>query len=143
MNFDSAGIPSLDLEASYIGEIFAPGLVVNGDADIGFDGYDYGNDLHASGEVFLENARVGGHLSLGGGKFHYSPAQASSNLAIDLSRSGREALKPAVDLTSVQVKGELNPSCGFEAQGGVLMSGATLGTLPCAAGHFINAGATC
>ena len=145
MNFDSAEIPRLDLHASYIGEIFAPSLVVNGDADIGWDGSEYSNDLHASGETYFLSARIGGTLSLGGSKFHYSLAPgrdpASSKLAMDLSLGGREALKPAVDLTNVQVKGDLVLCCGFESQGGVLIGAVAIGgSLLCPGGHFINAG---
>ena len=54
MNLDSTVLAALDLNASYTGEIYAPSLVVIGDADIGWDRHDYGNKFQASGEVDLE-----------------------------------------------------------------------------------------
>lgn len=130
INLDSAEIPKLNLNGSTTGEIFAQNIVVEGDADIGSDGIDYGGPFRASGEVYLWGARVGGSANFADGKFHSSPAS--------LSGVSTE-LKPALDLRAAAVKGYVVIGFGFESQGAVLLDGATIGgRLHCVGGHFIN-----
>ena len=132
IDLDSAEIPKLDLAASSTGEIFAPNMVVLGDADIGWDTHEYGSDFRASGEVYLEGARIGGLLCFGGGRFHSSPAPLGEIEA---------ELRKAIDIEDVTVKGVVRMCCGFESQGAVVLRGANIGgALQCNGGHFINPG---
>ena len=132
INLDSAEIPKLDLAASSAGEIFAPGIVVDGDADIGWDGHEYGSEFRASGEVYLQGARIGGLLCFGGGRFHSSAAPLSGVQA---------EIKAAIDIADIAVKGAVRMCCGFESQGAVVLRGANIGgALMCNGGRFINPG---
>lgn len=134
MNLDSTELAILDLNASYIGEIYGPNLKVEGDADIGWDGHDYGNKLQASGEVDLEAAQIGGAggLTLGFARFHTSP----SELAV-----GHPGPNAALFLAEVSVRGGVYLCCGAEYDGAVVLDSAKIGgMLFCSAGHFINPG---
>ncbi len=129
MTLQSTEIPQLDLNGTYTAEIFAPGLNVRGDLDLGWDNHEYG-EFHAAGEVYLQGAKVGGQLSLGRGHFHYSKValfdyQASQKIAIDIS--------------DAEIKRSLTLCCGFESDGAVILDGSTIGgDLNCVAGHFTN-----
>jgi hypothetical protein len=132
IDLDSAEIPKLDLAASSTGEIFAPNMVVLGDADIGWDTHEYGSEFRASGEVYLQGARIGGVLCFGGGTFHSSPSPLSEVQA---------EIRAAIDMPDIAVKGAVRMCCGFESQGAVDLRGAKIGgALQCNGGHFINPG---
>ncbi len=111
-----------------------PNLRVEGDADIGWDGHDYGNKLQASGEVDLEAAQIGGAggLTLGFARFHTSP----SELAV-----GHPGPNAALFLAEVSVRGSVYLCCGAEYDGAVVLENAKIGgMLFCSAGHFVNPG---
>jgi hypothetical protein len=128
MGLESTNIPFFDLAGSRIGEIFGPNMTVEGDLDIGYDNYPFG-DTWASGEVYLEGAKVGGNASFGGGHFVHSKVEPLG--------WGAE-LKKALDLNKSEIKGELALCCGFESHGAVILDGAKIGTLDLVASHLIN-----
>jgi hypothetical protein len=129
ISMEQAQIPYLDLNGSHTGAIFAPSLVVAGDLDIGWDNHDYGN-FEASGQVWLEAARIGGGASFGSGHFHYGD---------DGAWDSSPDLKTALHLLSAEVKHDLTLCCGFESVGAVALGGAVIGgNLACNGGHFTN-----
>ena len=75
MNLESTNIPFFDVAGSRIGEIFGPNIIVEGDLDIGYDNNGQFLDTWASGEVYLEGAKVGGSASFGGGHFVHSKVE--------------------------------------------------------------------
>ena len=134
MNLDSAELESLDLNASFTGEIYAPRLVVIGDADLGWDGQDYGNKFQASGEVDLDSAQIGGGtgLTLGFAKFHKSAKPLVG---------GYTGPPPAVYLSDISVKGGVVLGFSSEFDGPVVLDRAKISRdLMCSAGHFSNPG---
>ena len=128
MDLESTNVPSFDLAGSRIGEMFGPNMTVEGDLDIGYDNNPFA-DTWASGEVYLEGAKVGGNASFGGGHFVHSKVEPLG--------WGAE-LKKALDLNKSEIKGELALCCGFESHGAVILDGAKIGTLDLVASHLIN-----
>jgi hypothetical protein len=129
ISMEQAQIPYLDLNGSHTGAIFAPSLIVAGDLDIGWDNHDYGN-FQASGQVWLESARIGGSATFGGGHFHYGD---------DGAWDGSPERKTALHLSAVEVKRNVALCCGFESVGAVELDGAAIGgILSCLGGHFTN-----
>jgi len=135
IDLDSIVIPNLNFAASATGEISAHSMSVHGDANIGFDGHDYGNEFNASGEVYADNARVDGDLTFSGGRFHSSKTDLGF---------GREPFgpRPAIHLSGVSVKGNVYMCCGFRADGLVMLDRSEIGKdLVLNSGHFTNSGA--
>jgi len=129
ISMEQAQIPYLDLNGSHTGAIFAPSLVVAGDLDIGWDNHDYGN-FQASGQVWLESARIGGSANFGGGHFHYGDDGAWDSLPLR---------KPALHLWGVEVKQDVALCCNFESVGAVELDQAVIGgNLALLGGHFFN-----
>jgi hypothetical protein len=128
MDLESTNIPFFDLAGSRIGEIFGPNMTVEGDLDIGYDNNPFA-DTWASGEVYLEGAKVGGNAVFGGGHFVHSKVEPLGWSA---------DLKRAVDLNKSEIKGELALCCGFESRGAVILDGAKIGMLDLVSSHLIN-----
>jgi hypothetical protein len=129
MNLESTNIPFFDVAGSRIGEIFGPNIIVEGDLDIGYDNNGQFLDTWASGEVYLEGAKVGGSASFGGGHFVHSKVEPLG--------WGAE-LKRALDVNKGEIKGELAICCGLESHGAVLLYGAKVGMLNLCGSHLIN-----
>src|SRR5258708_2712121 len=129
ISMEQAQIPYLDLNGSHTGAIFAPSLVVAGDLDVGWDNHDYGN-FEASGQVWLESARIGGSATFGGGHFHYGG---------DGAWDSSPDRKTALHLSGAEVKHDVALCCSFESVGAVELDAAVIGgNLACDGGHFIN-----
>ena len=129
ISMEQAQIPFLDLNGSHTGAIFAQSLVVAGDLDIGWDNHDYGN-FEASGQVWLESARIGGGATFGGGHFHYGD---------DGAWDGVPQRKTALHLSGVEVKQDVTMCCSFESVGAVELDQAVIGgNLALLGGHFFN-----
>jgi hypothetical protein len=129
ISMEQAQIPYLDLNGSHTGAIFAPSIVVAGDLDIGWDNHDYGN-FEASGQVWLESAKIGGGATFGGGHFHYGDDGAWNSVP---------QRKTALRLSGAEVKNDVTPCCSFESVGAVELDGAVIGgNLDCSGGHFTN-----
>jgi|SRR5215469_1449860 len=134
IDLDSIVIPKLNLAASAAGEIYAPSISVHGDADIGWDGHDYGNQFSASGEVYAPAATVDGDFSFRGGRFH------SSKIELGI---GGEPFGPgaAIDLSGARIKGNVTMCCDLRAKGRVTLDGSDIDKdLLLFAGHFTNPG---
>ena len=97
ISMEQAQMPYLDLNGSHTGAIFAPSLSVAGDLDLGWDNHDYGN-FQASGQVWLESARIGGSATFGGGHFHYGD---------DGAWNGLPQRKTALRLAGAEVKHQM------------------------------------
>jgi hypothetical protein len=93
-------------------------MTVEGDLDIGYDNNPFA-DTWASGEVYLEGAKVGGNAVFGGGHFVHSKVEPLGWSA---------DLKRAVDLNKSEIKGELALCCGFEWHGAAILDGAKIGS---------------
>jgi len=104
-----AEIPYIDLSGSYIGELDAKGLVVHSDLDMA--------NVHSSGEVLIEGARIDGDLNLGGANLHHSKVEMLSWSA---------PFKAALDGAGVVVGGAARICCGFESDGAVLLQSASI-----------------
>ena len=129
ISMEQAQIPYLDLNGSHTGAIFAPSLEVAGDLDIGWDNHDYGN-FEASGQVWLESARIGGSATFGGGHIHYGNDGVWNTLP---------QRKTALRLATAEVKHDVGLCCGFQSVGAVELDGAVIGgNLTCIGGHFTN-----
>jgi hypothetical protein len=129
ISMEQAQIPFLDLNGSHTGAIFAPSMVVAGDLDIGWDNHDYGS-FEASGQVWLESARIGGAATFGGGHFHYGD---------DGAWDGFPQRKPALHLWGAEVKQDVTLCCSFESVGAVELDQAAIGgNLSLLGGHFTN-----
>ncbi len=126
---EQAQIPFLDLNGSHTGAIFAPSMTVAGDLDIGWDNHDYG-PFQASGQVWLESAKIGGGATFGGGHFHYGD---------DGVWNGLPQRKPALHLSGIEVKQGVDLCCKLEAVGAVELDQAVIGgSLNFSGGHFTN-----
>jgi hypothetical protein len=129
ISMEQAQIPYLDLNGSHTGAIFAPSIVVAGDLNIGWDNHDYGN-FEASGQVWLESARIGGSATFGDGHFHYGDDGAWNSFP---------QRKTALRLGGAEVKHDVALCCSFESVGAVELDGAVIGgNLACTGGHFAN-----
>ena len=117
-----AEIPQLDLNGSYTGEVEAEGLNVDHKLSLG-DGF------RASGEVDLENAKIGGDLYCRGGHFNHS--------ARDMAfwAKGEDT---AIDAWGAVVGGDALLVEGFESDGSVNLDNATVSFLFCWGGKFFN-----
>jgi len=126
---EQAQIPYLDLNGSHTGAIFAPSIVVAGDLDIGWDNHDYGN-FQASGQVWLESARIGGAATFGGGHFHYGDDGVWDSFP---------QRKTALHLWGAEVKQGVAMCCSFESVGAVELDQAVIGgNLSLLGGRFTN-----
>ncbi len=113
-NFMNASLPELSLSGSHCPGLLADRLRVQGAVFLG-DGF------HASGEVRLLGADIGGNLHCSGGRFDKADGKA-------LSADG------------VAVKGDVILSNKFHATGEVRLTGADIGgDLDCSGGHFDKA----
>lgn len=129
ISMEQAQIPFLDLNGSHTGAIFAPSIVVAGDLDFGWDNHDYGN-FQASGQIWLESARIGGGANFGGGHFHYGDDGAWNSLPLR---------NTALHLWGVEVKQDVTLCCGMESVGSVELDQAAIGgNLGLVGGHFVN-----
>ena len=129
ISMEQAQIPYLDLNGSHTGAIFAPSLAVAGDLDIGWDSHDYGK-FEASGQVWLDYARIGGNATFGGGHFHYGD---------DGAWNGFPQRKTALRLAGAEVKHGVAMCCSFESVGAVELDGMVIGGyLDLSGGHFTN-----
>jgi hypothetical protein len=129
ISMEQTQIPFFDLNGSHIEAIFAPSMVVAGDLDIGWDNHDYG-PFRASGQVWLESAKIGGSATFGGGHFHYGD---------DGSWDSFPLRNPALDLGGVEVKQDLTLCCDMESVGAVALDQAAIGgNLSLVGGHFHN-----
>jgi hypothetical protein len=120
-----AHLNSLDLSGSYIGEISGHGL--NADRDVIFaDGF------HASGEVNLNNAKVGVFINFTGGHFRHSA------VPIDPLEAGGDV---ALSLVNLSVGGGIDMCTGFESDGMVSCDNVRIGMdLHLYGGSFHNPG---
>jgi hypothetical protein len=134
INIDSTEIPHLDLDGSNTAGIYAPNLNVAGELDLGFDNIMRPShiDMVASGEVYLDAAKVGGEVHFGESHFQRTRAEP-------WDQPQDESLRRAVVVTNSQIRGSLFLCCGFESDGGVDLSGTTVGgSLFLGGGHFHN-----
>ena len=104
-----AELPYINLDGSYISEIDAKGVVVHNDLDM--------PNVHSSGEVLIEGARIDGDLNLRGANLHHSKVERSSWSA---------PMKAALDAVGVVIGGAANICCGFESDGAVLLQAASI-----------------
>ena len=107
--FRSARVPFLSFQGSWVREITADGIDIEGEA--------YLNDgFHAKGTVFFINAKIGGNLVCDGGSF-------ANGLAAD----------------AIEIKGDASLRRGFRAAGEVRLLGAQVaGNLDCDCSSFTN-----
>lgn len=131
MKFSATDIPYLELDGSYVGEIDAAGINVHNDLSLS-------SGFHASGEVNLHGATIGGDLLCDGGHFAYSP--------VDLFNPNNSERR-ALDANESHVRGVVGFCCGgefggFRADGEVAISSAAVGGDLFLDGHFINPGKT-
>ena len=128
----SSEIPYLNLNGSYVGEVFANDLSVHGDLSFASD--EAWSELtngtfDASGLVNLYGAKVDGALDLAGGHFHYS----------DKAPQIFRKLRMAVFAAAAQVRLDVNACCGFESDGDFEMPEASIGAdFNCMDARFIN-----
>ena len=128
----SSEIPYLNLNGSYVGEVFAPDLSVHGELSFASD--EAWSDLNngtfdASGLVDLYGAKVDGALDFAGGHFHYS----------DKAPQIFSKLRMAVFAAAAQVRLDVNACCGFESDGDFEMPEASIGAdFNCMDARFIN-----
>jgi len=129
ISMEQAQIPFLDLNGSHTGAIFAPSMTVAGDLDIGWDNHDYG-PFQASGQVWLDSAKIGGAASFGSGYFHYGDDGVWDTLP---------QRKTALHLWGMEVKQGVDLCCKLEAVGAVELDQAVIGgNLTFLGGHFTN-----
>jgi hypothetical protein len=102
-------LPYVDLDGSYISELDAKGVVVHNDLDLA--------NVHSSGEVLIEGARIDGDLNLGGANLHHSEVRMSSWSA---------PFKAALDAAGVVIGGAARICCGFKSDGAVLLPSASI-----------------
>jgi hypothetical protein len=102
-------IPYVDLDGGYISELDAKGVVVHNDLDL--------PNVHSSGEVLIEGARIDGDLNMRGANLHHSEVEMSSWAA---------PFKAALDAAEVVIGGAANICCGFESDGAVLLQSASI-----------------
>ena len=122
-------ISRLDLNGSYTADIFAPDIHVDGSMFFGWDNHEYGS-FHASGEIDIEGARIDGDVNFGEGHFRHSKAPFDDNLT---------GMNVAIAAGGVEVKHSVTLCCGFESDGGVNLSAATIGgSLIFGGGRFVN-----
>ena len=120
----NAHLPGLFLGGSHTGTIRADGLNVAGDLFLR-DGF------HASGELRLLGARVGGNLDCFGGVFEGAETQLPEGTKV----------KVALGADWIEVRGSVVLGEGFSACGGVRLLGARVGgDLECRGGTFENPG---
>jgi hypothetical protein len=105
-------IPRLDLNGSYTGEIDARGITVDNDVEIG-------QGFHASGEVSVYGARIGGGLDARDGHFVRSKVEPQPSFAL-------AQWKVALLASSAQIGGDVWFCCGFESLGAVFMQRAKI-----------------
>jgi len=129
ISLDSAEIPGLSLDGSHTSAIYAPGIKVTGELDMG-SGFD------ASAEVYMAGATIDAAARFSRGHFRHSTAPRELPpewIAFESS------LKAALDMHDVQIKGTLAMTNGFQSEGAVMMDNATiLGDFLCWGARFIN-----
>src|SRR4029077_15301525 len=85
---------------------------------------------HASGEIDIGGGRVDGDVNFGEGHFRHSKAPFDDNLT---------GMNFAIDAAGVEVKHGVVLCCGFESDGAVNLSAATIGgDLIFGGGRFVN-----
>jgi hypothetical protein len=129
ISLDSAEIPGLNLNGTHTGAIYAPGIKVNGELDMGH-GFD------ASAEVVMVDAIIDGPAFFDGGHFHHSiaPRELPPEWAAFESQ-----MKAAMNLHDAQIKGTVGMGNGFQSDGAINMDNASiLGDFLCWGGRFIN-----
>jgi len=104
-------ISHLDLDGSYIYQLDGKGLVVHSDLDLG-------EGFHSSGEILIEAAKIDGDLNLGGAHLHHSK--------VEMSSAGVAPYKLALDAIGAVVGGAARICCGFESDGDVAFTSASL-----------------
>ena len=100
MSLDSAEIPGLSLNGSHTGAIYAPGIKVTGELDMGH-GFD------ASAEVYMSGLTIDGAAGFNGGHFRHSIAPR------ELPPEWLEfesQMKVALNIHDAQIKGTLGMS---------------------------------
>lgn len=111
INLHSAETRQLNLNGSYTNEIDGEGIDIKGQLLLGYG-------FHASGEVVLTDARVGGSIDCGAGHFQYSKVEPQVWGA---------GLHKALTLEAAQVRSDIYLWDGFESDGMIYMNDAVLG----------------
>ena len=129
MSLDSAEFPGLSLNGSHTGAIYAPGIKVMGELDMGH-GFD------ASAEVYMSGLTIDGAAGFNGGHFRHSIAPREIPPEwLELESQ----MKVALNIHDAQIKGTLGMSDGFQSEGAILMDNATIsGDFICWGARFIN-----
>jgi hypothetical protein len=129
ISLDSAEIPGLSLNGSHTGAIYAPGIKVTGELDMG-DGFD------AAAEVYMSGATIDGTALLNGGHFRRSIAPRELPpewVAFESS------MKVALNIHDAQIEGTLGMTNGFQSDGAIVMDNASiLGDFLAWGARFIN-----
>ena len=129
ISLDSAEIPGLSLDGSHTSAIYAPGIKVTGELDMGH-GFD------ASAEVFMTGATIDGAALFSGGHFRHSTAPRE--LPPEWAESESQ-MKDALDMHDVQIKGTLAMTNGLQSEGAIVMDNASiLGDFLAWGARFIN-----
>jgi hypothetical protein len=129
ISLDSAEIPGLSLNGSHTGAIYAPGIKVLGELDMG-DGFD------ASAEVYMSGATIDGTALLNGGHFRRSIAPRELPPEWVAFES---PMKVALNIHDAQIKGTLGMTNGFQSDGAIVMDNASiLGDFLAWGARFIN-----
>jgi hypothetical protein len=129
MALDSAEIPGLSLNGSHTGAIYAAGIKVTGELDMGH-GFD------AAAEVYMPGATIDGTALFSGGRFRHSiaPHKLPPEWVFFESR-----LNVALNIHDAQIKGTVGMTDGFQSEGALLMDNASiLGDFLAWGGRFIN-----
>ena len=122
MELAQAEIPSLDLQGSYTGSIHAASINVSHVLSL--------NNVQLTGIVNLSEATLDA-FSANGGHFKYTAEPGYYNAPF----------RTVLDLTYATIKGSVNLSDGFEADGEVDLYTSRIGAdLNCNSGHFVNPG---
>ncbi|HEY6369818.1 MAG TPA: hypothetical protein VIX37_04510, partial [Candidatus Sulfotelmatobacter sp.] len=122
MELTSAEIPSLDLQGSYTSSIDAVSINVSHGFSI--------NKVHLTGTLNLFEATLGAFYA----------NDAHLKYAAEPGYEWAES-RTVLNLTEATIKGSVNLSDGFEADGAVGLNGSRIGgNLSCFSGHFFNPG---
>ena len=129
ISLDATEIPGLSLDGSHTGAIYAQGINVTGELDMG-RGFD------ASAEVLMIKSTIDGPAMFSGGRFRHSiaPRELPPEWAELESQ-----MKVALNLHDAQIKGTVVMSNGFQSDGAIVMDNASiLGDFLAWGGRFIN-----
>ncbi len=116
ISLDSAEIPGLSLDGSHTSAIYAPGIKVIGELEMG-QGFD------ASAEVFMSEATIDGAALFSGGHFRHSiaPRELPPEWAAPESQ-----MKDALDIHDAQIKGTVAMANGFQSEGAIVMDNVSI-----------------